>query len=191
MKRPRWELNPDMRDRNPPVYPLAYGGRFFGKYDQEFKKVQFVKCLMRPSIWIAIPTLALGILFSYMADSLIALQTFGTLQTASGIVATVLFVLFSAMLLGLGSALFIHWVFGFANHTLAFVAEINLSFALFFIGLGAALTIGVPWTALQLFCTFLFGSIILFFLSFITLFGSLGAGAAKITKYLKKRLRKR
>ena len=142
---------------------------------------------MRVSFWLAVPTLALGVLFSYMADSLIALNTIGGLQTAASLVATVLFVVFSATLLGAGAALFIHWVFSFGNHYLAFAAELFLSFALFFVGLGAALTIGIPWTALQLFLTFLFGSLVLFGLSFVTLFGGFAEGITTVRKYIKKR----
>lgn len=143
---------------------------------------------MRVSIWLALPILALGVLFSYMADSLIALNTIGGLQTAASLVATVLFVVFSAVMLGAGAALFIHWVFGFGNHYLAFAAELFLSFALFFIGLGGALTIGVPWTALQMFLTFTFGSIVLFSLSFIALFGGVAQGISAVRKYISKKI---
>lgn len=134
--------------------------------------------------------LAIGILFSYMADSLIALQAVGGLQTAASFISTVLFVLFSAMMLGVGAGLFVHWILSFGRHVMAFVMEFILSFATFFIGLGAALTIGGWWTGAQLFVTFLFASGTMFVLSFVSLFGGVFAGMEKIVKYVKKRRRR-
>jgi len=117
---------------------------------------------MRISIWIGLLTLAIGILLSYLADAMIATQAVGTLQTAASIVATVLFVLFSASMLGVGIGLVVHWIIGFASHWKGFIAEMILSFATFFVGIGATIMSGNLWTGLQVFFTFFIASMILF-----------------------------
>ena len=141
---------------------------------------------MRTSIWTGILTLALGIVLSYLADALIQLQAVGPMQTVASMVAAVLFVLFSASMLGLGAGLVIHWIIGFATHWKAFLAELFLSFAIFFIGLGATIMSRPWWTALQIFFTFLIASTTVFTLSFTSLFGGIAAGIGKIKKYIKK-----
>jgi hypothetical protein len=145
---------------------------------------------MRTSIWIGIITLAIGILLSYLADAMIQTQTSGVLQTTASILAAVLFVLFSASLLGLGAGLVVHWIIGFATHWKAFIAEMILSFATFFVGIGATIMSGNWWTALQVFFTFFVASITLFFLSFASLFGGIAQGFAKVKKYVKKKLKR-
>ena len=145
---------------------------------------------MRISIWIGLLTLAIGILLSYLADAMIATQAVGTLQTAASIVATVLFVLFSASMLGVGIGLVVHWIIGFASHWKGFIAEMILSFATFFVGIGATIMSGNLWTGLQVFFTFFIASTILFLLSFISLFGGVGEGVKKVRKYVKKKFKR-
>ncbi len=146
---------------------------------------------MRISIWIGLLTLGLGIFLSYLADAMIQTQATGALQTTATLLASILFVLFSASMLGVGAGLVIHWIIGFASHWKAFVAEIFLSFATFFMGVGATIMSGNYWTALQIFFTFFIASITIFSLSFISLFGGIFEGFASIKKYVKKRFRKR
>lgn len=146
---------------------------------------------MRVSIWIGLPVLALGILFSYLAKAIIQTPAITQLQTAAFITATVIFLLISAIFLGSGAAMVIHWIAGFVRHFKAFVAEIFLSFAVFFVGIGVTIMSRNGWQALHLFFTFLTGSMTLFFLSFISLFGSLKEGFTLWTKRFKKAVKKR
>ena len=145
---------------------------------------------MRVSIWIGLVTLALGIFLSYLADAMIATQAAGAVQTTAVLVASILFVLFSASMLGLGAGLVVHWIIGFATHWKAFIAEIILSFATFFVGIGATIMSGNWWTAAQVFFTFLIASITLFSLSFVSLFGGIAEGFGKVKKYIKKRFKR-
>lgn len=145
---------------------------------------------MRVSIWIGILTLALGIVLSYLADAMIQTQASGPLQTTATLIASILFVLFSASMLGLGAGLVVHWIIGFATHWKAAIAEIVLSFATFFIGIGATIMSGNLWTAAQVFFTFLIASMTLFMLSFVSLFGGIAQGASKVKKYIKKRFKR-
>ncbi|MBS3148729.1 hypothetical protein J4219_07635 [Candidatus Woesearchaeota archaeon] len=146
---------------------------------------------MRISLWLGLPLFLLGVGFSYLADGIIQTQTATQLQTFAQIFAAVLFVLFSAVLLGTGSALVIHWIFSFGNHWLAWIAEILFSFALLFTGIGAAAAQQNVWTALQIVFTFASASALLFFLSFITLFGGFTQGLTAISQYFKKRKNER
>lgn len=142
---------------------------------------------MRVSLWIGLPLFLLGIGFSYLADGIIQTQAATQLQSFAQIFAAVLFVLFSAVLLGTGSALVIHWIFGFGNHWLAWMAEIVFSFALLFTGIGASAVQQNIWTALQIIFTFASSSALLFFLSFVTLFGGFTQGISTILRFFKKR----
>jgi hypothetical protein len=144
---------------------------------------------MRISIWIGLITLALGIFLSYLADAMIQTQTSTTLQTTASLFASVLFVLFSAGMLGIGTALVVHWIIGFGAHWKAFIAEMVLSFATFFMGIGATIMSGNIWTGLQAFFTFFIASMTLFSLSFVSLFGGIAEGIDKVTKYIKKRVK--
>jgi hypothetical protein len=146
---------------------------------------------MRVSIFIGLFTLAIGIVLSYMAKSLIAVQTVGTLQTTASIIATVLFILLSASMLGMGAGLVLHWLIGFASYGKAFVAELVISFAVFFMGIGATIMSRNWYTAVQVFFAFFTASVTIFSLSFINLFGSIAAGITHMTKRLKKRFRKK
>ncbi len=144
---------------------------------------------MRVSIWIGLITLGLGIFLSYLADAMIQTQTTGAMQTVASTFASVIFILFSASMLGVGSGLVVHWIIGFAAHWKAFIAEMMLSFATFFVGIGATIMSGNIWTGLQVFFTFFTASIALFMLSFVNLFGSVAGGIGKITKYFRKKKR--
>jgi len=156
-----------------------------------FKSKTGLSRYMRVSIWIGLITLGLGIFLSSLADALIATQTMGPIQTMAGTAASVIFILFSASMLGLGAALIVHWIVGFAAHWKAFFAELILSFAVFFIGIGATIMSGNIWTGLQVFFTFFIASVTLFSLSFISLFGGLAEGIVSIKKYVKKKLKKK
>ncbi len=145
---------------------------------------------MRISIWIGLVTLALGIGLSYLADAMIQTQASGTLQTTATLVASILFVLFSASMLGLGAGLVVHWIIGFASHWKAFITEMVLSFATFFIGIGATIMSGNWWTAAQVFFTFLIASMTLFLLSFVSLFGGISQGVQKVKKYVRKKFKR-
>jgi len=142
---------------------------------------------MRVSIWIGLPILGLGVLLSYLADAMIATQTITPIQTAAAILAAVLFVLFSASLLGLGAGLVVHWIIGFASEWKAFGAELVLSFATFFIGIGATAMSSNAWQGLQIFFTFFAASLTIFLLSFVSLFGGVMIGMKTSAKYIKKR----
>ncbi len=145
---------------------------------------------MRVSIWIGLITLALGIGLSYLADAMIQTQAAGVMQTTAALIASILFVLFSASMLGLGAGLVVHWIIGFATHWKAFIAEMVISFATFFIGIGATIMSGNWWTALQVFFTFLIASMTIFTLSFVSLFGGIAQGVQKVTKYVKKKFKR-
>ncbi len=146
---------------------------------------------MRVSLWIGLVILALGIFLSYLADAMIQTQTSGALQTVASTFAAVLFVLFSATMLGMGAGLVIHWIIGFATHWKAFIAEIILSFATFFVGIGATIMSGNWWTALQVFFTFLVASAALFLLSFKSLSGGIGQSIHKGITYVRKKFKKK
>ncbi|MBW2970350.1 hypothetical protein KY309_00175 [Candidatus Woesearchaeota archaeon] len=146
---------------------------------------------MRISIWIGLPIFAIGILLSYLADAMIQTQTMGVMQTTAALIAAILYIMFSATMLGAGAGLVLHWIFGFASHWKAFIAEIVFSFAIFFVGIGATIMSGNPWTGLQIFFTFLTASATLFILSFTSLFGGVLDGIKTIYKYAKKRIKKR
>jgi len=146
---------------------------------------------MRTSIWFGIIILACGIFLSYLADAMIDTQTAEGIQTTATITAAVLFVAFSAAMLGVGAGLIVHWIIGFAMHWKAFAAEIVIGFATFFIGIGAAIMSGNWWTGMQVFCTFLIASITIFVLSFTTAFSGVKEGARDVKKGIKKWTRKR
>lgn len=142
---------------------------------------------MRVSIWLGLPILAVGILFAYFAKEI----KFAAHDVA-GIVAVVLFILLSSMALGVGAALVIHWMMNLVAGWFAFVAELFLSFALFFIGIGVtAALVGDMWSALHIFITFLFGSMMLFGLAFVSLFGSVWESGRDIMLVLWKRFQKK
>jgi len=142
---------------------------------------------MRVSIWIGLPVLALGVLLAYFAKEL----KYASHEVA-GIVAVVLFILLSSMALGVGAALVIHWLMNLVAGWFAFVAEMFLSFSLFFIGVGVtAALVGDSWSALHIFLTFLFASTMLFGLAFVSLFGSVWESGKDIGSVLWKRFQKK
>jgi len=141
---------------------------------------------MRTSVFYGLLTLVLGVVLSYFADALVDLKTIGMLQSTATTVAAVLFIIFSATLLGFGAGLVVHWILGFGKHWQAFIAEVILSFATFFIGVGATLMSGNWMTALQIFFTFFVASTTLFSLSFINFFGGITEGIVAARKYAKK-----
>lgn len=144
---------------------------------------------MRISIFIGLFVFALGILLSFLADAMIATQTSTTLQTTASIIASVIFILFSASMLGFGAGLVIHWIFGFASSMKAFIFEIILSFATLFMGIGATIMSSNIWTGLQIFFTFMTASIAIFSLSFISLFGGLMKGFIQTKTYIGKKVK--
>jgi len=146
---------------------------------------------MRVSILLGLVIFLLGVGLSYLAYSMIQTQAMGPVQTAAVIISATLFIIFSATMLGLGTGLVIHWIIGFATHWKAFLAELILSFAMFFTGIGAAIMGGNIWLGLQIFFTFFIASVTLFSLSFISLFGGMAVGFVKVKKYAKKRFKKR
>lgn len=155
--------------------------------NEAFKKHIHLYANMRVSIFIGLFIAALGLFMSYLADELIQTHTYSALQLTAKVFAAVLFVSFSATLLGLGAALIIHWLFGFATSWKAFAAELFLSFATFFVGIGAAL-VSTPWlTAVHLFFTFFVASCALFIFSFASLFGGIAIGMFTIRRYIRKR----
>jgi len=142
---------------------------------------------MRVSIWLGLPILALGILLAYFAKEIKFVA-----HDVAGIVAVVLFILLSSMALGVGAALVIHWMMNLVAGWFAFVAELFLSFALFFIGIGVtAALVGDMWSALHIFITFLFGSMMLFGLAFVSLFGSVWESGRDVMAVLWKRFQKK
>ena len=145
---------------------------------------------MRVSIFIGLPIFALGIVLSYLAGALIVTQTVTPLQTTANLFATAIFILFSASMLGIGIGLVVHWIIGFASHMKAFVAELVLSFAAFFVGIGATIMSANFWSGLQLFFAFFTASMTLFSLSFINLFGGIAHGLFAVKKYVKKKFKK-
>jgi len=145
---------------------------------------------MRVSIWIGIVTLAVGIVLSYLADALINTITSGALQTTAVLVAAALFVIFSAAMLGIGAGLVVHWIIGFATHWKAFITEIVLSFATFFIGIGATIMSGNIWTGIQVFFTFFIASMTMFVMSFGNLYGSISAGIKQGIAFVKNKFKR-
>lgn len=146
---------------------------------------------MRISIWIGLITFALGIFLSYLADAMIQTQATGVMQTTASLFATILYLVFSASMLGTGAGLVIHWILGFAKHWKTFVAEIILSFATFFTGLGATIMSDNWLTGLQIFLTFTIASITLFSISFISLYGGIMDGFLAVKKYIKQKFKKK
>lgn len=140
---------------------------------------------MRISVWIGIVTLIAGIVLSYLADALIQTVTSGALQTTAVLAASMLFVIFSATMLGIGAGLVVHWIIGFATHWKAFIAEIILAFATFFVGIGATVMSGGLWTGVQVFFTFFIASATLFSMSFANLYGGISTGVSKGFSYIK------
>lgn len=145
---------------------------------------------MRISVWIGIVTLIVGIVLSYLADALIQTVTSGALQTTAVLAASMLFVIFSATMLGIGAGLVVHWIIGFATHWKAFIAEIILAFATFFVGIGATIMSGGLWTGVQVFFTFFIASATLFSMSFANLYGGISAGVSKGFGYIKSKFKK-
>jgi len=145
---------------------------------------------MRISIIFGLFTLALGIFLSYLADAMITLRTTTALQTTASIIATVIFILFSASMLGLGIGLVIHWILGFTSNLKAFILKIILSFATLFVGIGAAIMSNNIWTGFQVLFTFLFASIFIFGLSSISLARGLFDNILSFNKYIKKYLKR-
>jgi hypothetical protein len=146
---------------------------------------------MRVSIWVGLVTLVLGIILSYLADALITTVTSGALQTTAVLIAAACFVVFSATMLGIGAGLVVHWVIGFATHWKAFIAEIILAFATFFVGIGATIMSGNIWTGVQVFFTFFVASLTLFSMSFGNLYGGISTGVSKGIGYLKSKFTKK
>lgn len=155
-----------------------------------FKKLIELYLFMRVSLWIGIVILAVGIVLSYLADALIDTVTAGVLQTTAVLVAAILFVVFSATMLGAGAGLVIHWIIGFATHWKAFIAEIILAFATFFVGIGATIMSGNLWTGVQVFFTFFIASMTLFIMSFANLYGGISSGIKHGITSVKKRFKK-
>lgn len=145
---------------------------------------------MRISVWIGIATLLVGLVLSYLADALIKTVTAGALQTTAVLAASMLFVIFSATMLGIGAGLVVHWIIGFATHWKAFIAEIILAFATFFVGIGATIMSGTLWTGVQVFFTFFIASATLFTMSFANLYGGVSAGVSKGFSYIKSKFKK-
>lgn len=142
---------------------------------------------MRVSIWIGLLTFGIGIFLSYLADAMIKTQTIGAMQTTAATIASIIFILFSATMLGTGAGLVLHWLFNFASHWKAFLAEIIFSVILIITGMIVIIISGNFWTALQAFITFLTASAMMILLSFITIFGGLFEGFGSIKKYIEKR----
>ncbi len=142
---------------------------------------------MRVSIWIGTLLLGVGILLSFLADELFLIQAQTPQQTFAAIFATVLFILFSATLMGTGAGLIMHWIMGFVSDVKAFAMEAFLSIAIFFVGIGATIMSGHWMTGLQVFFTFFTASFTMFFFSFFHLFDGMIEGITKIAnKYTKK-----
>jgi len=147
---------------------------------------------MRLSIWFGLLFLGLGILLSSLADALIDIPAMGYFETTAVFISAVLFVLFSAAMIGCGAALIIHWIIGFVGHShfKGFVLEMILSFALFFVGIGAAVMTRSLWTGLHIFASFFAASAFLFNLSFINFFGSFVHGFTATSHFVSKKIKK-
>lgn len=143
---------------------------------------------MRLSIWFGIIFLALGFAIGILPDELLSVSGPAKLSIATTLSA-IIFIIFSGSLIGLGAALVLHWIIGFAahSHTKAYIAEVLLSFATFFVGLGAAFMSGNIWTGLHIFISFFSASIGLFNLSIINLFGTFAHGFERCAAYIKKK----
>lgn len=144
---------------------------------------------MRLSIWFGILFLAAGIGVSYLADALIGIDAIGTTASIATIISAVLFILFSASMIGIGAALILHWILGFATHShlKVFILEIVLSFAIFFVGVGAAIMSDNIWTGLHVFFSFVVTSIFLANLSIIHVFGSIAHGMEAAGHFINKK----
>jgi len=147
---------------------------------------------MRISWITGIILFALGLLFSYMADALIKTPAETMMATFAANFAVVLFVIFSAIMLGVGAGLILQWLLGFAEKWKAALAGIMLAVIALFVGIGASIGLVVSngWTALQTFFTFLTLSVTLFFASVCYLFGSTIDVFGSLKKTFKKKFRK-
>lgn len=146
---------------------------------------------MRASIWAGVVLFGLGLLFSYLARALIKTIVFTPAQKFAAVFAIVLFVLFSALLLGLGLAFLVHGIISFGKHLFAFVLELFLSFAGFFAGIGATIMADNWLSAIHTFFTTLIASCALAALSLAHILGLVAQGTSTVAHYVKKRKTKR
>jgi len=143
---------------------------------------------MRASLWIGLLTLLIGVGFFFLGTNLVQTQTTNSSQTVATGFATALFIVFSALFIGIGTALIAHWIFGFFPSGPAFAIETFLGFALFFIGIGITIMNRSPYSALFGFLTFFTISIALFCLAVTRLFGGISSGVHTLTKKIGKKL---
>lgn len=144
---------------------------------------------MRTSIFFGIAIFGIGLLFSFLAKSLIHTPAPTMMATFATGLATALFVVFSAIFLGMGAGLILHWLLSFSSNWKAFIASVMLAVVSFFVGIGASIGLVAlsGWTALQAFFTFLTLSFTLFLTSFVNLFGGTIHTYCNIKRLFKKK----
>ena len=141
---------------------------------------------MRSSIGAGVLLVALGLLFSFVATSLMGTGTLGMDSFASSFGA--IFFLFAAsVMVGIGLGLLIHWFADFANTGAAFVIKLFFGLAFFFVGAGLALATRNWWFGIHV----LFGCVVTSITLFILAFGGLVGGAVKETAAVARSVRKK
>lgn len=141
---------------------------------------------MRSSIGVGLLLVALGLLFSFVATSLMGTGSIGFDSFASSFGA-VLFLFTASVMLGIGVGMVIHWFADFANTMAAFIIKVFFGLAFFFIGAGLAFASQNWWLGVHV----LFACVVTSMTLFILAFGGLVGGAVKGTAAVAKRVGKK
>ena len=135
---------------------------------------------------------ALGLVFSILSKALIGLPVKSLQETFAANLAVAFFVIISAVLLGIGSGVIIHWLIAFAKPLSAGILSLILAAVALFVGVGASLGLIVSngWTALQALFTFVTLSITLFIGSLFDFFASTDSVVKEVKKFFRLQIKK-
>ena len=147
-----------------------------------------MNCLsMRSSLGLGISLVALGVLCSFVATSLMGSAGAGFTFFASSFGA-VLFLFAASVLFGLGVAFMIHWFADLAGTFVALIVQAVFGLGFFFTGLGLAIGSRNWWFAIHAFFACTVASITLFFLAFTTLVHRAVRGTKSVAYQVSKKL---
>src|SRR3989344_52360 len=94
---------------------------------------------MRPSLITGIVFFLIGLVFSVLANGLLDTESPHLTAVYATSIATIIFVVFSALFLGMGAGLIIHWIIGL-NHTWkAGAANVVIAGIAFLVGIGGTI----------------------------------------------------
>lgn len=125
-----------------------------------FKNIAALANCMRQSILIGIVVFSAGMIIAKSAAEL---------HQGRIIIGAYLVLVISSLLIGTGAGLTIHWLLGFAKKWKTAIAEIVISFAALFVGIGAAVMSQNVWKATQVLIAFVFASLTIMMMSPISL----------------------